>query len=133
MPKERTAEIFNMTPFLEAEELPVDPNTGNPLIQRAIKRQGSDIWRVRAEPLAEQADGPLAWTLVREGDLVRIPLLPYRSKQEPVWAMLAGMDVIQRYLESVPTAKRTHIILGDPIEEVDGEFRFWLGFAAHIQ
>lgn len=132
MPRQRTAEVFNMKPFLEAAELPVDPNTGNPLIQTILKREDNDIWRVRTEPLRQQDDGPLAWTLVRDGDLVRIPLLPYRSKQDPVSTLLAGMDIIQCYTEAVPNAKRAHIVLGDPIEDVDGEFRFWLGFAAQL-
>jgi hypothetical protein len=79
-------------------------------------------------------DGPLAWTLVREGELVRIPLLPYQVGQDPPEAMLGAMDVIQRYVEAIPNARRTHIILGDPIEELDdGKLRFWVGFAAQLQ
>lgn len=121
-----------MTPFLEAEDLPTD-NNGNPLIQTVLRRQGSDIWRVRAEPLHPNGDGPLAWTLVRDGELVRIPLLPYRSKQDPVHAILGSMDVIQQYAELTPNAKRSHIVLGNPIEEVGDEFRFWLGYAVQLQ
>lgn len=134
MPREYTAQIFNMIPFFEAEELPIDPSTGNPLIQTAIPRGTNEIWRARMEPCRfTEPDGPLAWSLVRDGDLVRIPLLPYRTSQKPVETMLGAMDAIQRYLEAVPNAIRTHIILGDPIQEIEGEFRFWLGFAARLQ
>jgi len=133
MQRNHTAEIFNIQPFLEADELPVDAQ-GNPQIQQVIRREGSEIWKARAEPLKfTEDDGPLAWTLVREGELVRVPLLPYRTSSDPVEAMLGAMDVIQRYVEAVPNARRTHIILGRPIEDVDGEFRFWVGFAAQLQ
>lgn len=133
MPRDHTAEIFNIQPFLEAEELPTDEK-GNPLIQQVIRREGNAIWKARAEPLQfTEEDGPLAWTLVRDGELVRVPLLPYRTSQDPVEAMLGAMDVIQRYVEAIPNARRTHIILGTPIEEVDGQFRFWVGFAAQLQ
>jgi len=132
--REYTAEIFDMTRFFEAETLPKDPTNGNPLIQHAIRRSENAIWKSRAEPLQfDKADGPLAWILVRSGDLIRIPLLPYRAKQDPVKTMLAGMHTIQLYLAQVPNAIRTHIVLGDPIQEIDGEFRFWLGFAAQLQ
>jgi len=134
MSRDYTAQIFDMTPFLEAEELPTDPHTGNPLIQQVLRRGENEIWKARAEPLQfSRPDGPLAWSLTRDGDLVRIPLLPYRTSQDPVKAMLGAMDAIQRYIEAVPNALRTHIIIGDPIQEVDGDFRFWLGFAARIQ
>lgn len=122
-----------MTPFLSAEELPIDPTTGNPLIQSILKREGNAVWRIRAEPLRPQPDGPLAWTLVRDGELVRIPMLPYRSKQDPVRTLLAGMDVIQRYVDTNADAVRTHIIVGAPIEELRDEFRFWVGFAAQLR
>lgn len=131
MAREHTAEIFNMAPFLEMEELPKDPSTGNPLIQAVLRRQKNDVWRVRTEPFRDgEPDGPLAWSLVRDGDLVRIPLLPYRTAQSPAHVLLGGMDTVQRYLEFVPNARRTHIVVGAPIEEVDGHFRFWIGFAA---
>ncbi len=134
MPREHTAEILDMTPFFEAKELPTDPRTGNPLIQKVIPRGTDEVWKSRMEPHQfTTKDGPLAWSLIRDGQLVRIPLLPYRTSQKPVEAMLGAMDVIQRYLEAVPNAIRTHIIIGDPIQEVDGEFRFWLGFAARLQ
>lgn len=134
MPTEHTGEVFDMRPFLDAPSLPLDPSTGNPMIQTVIPREGAGVWYVRVEPLRlDVADGPLAWTFIREGTLVRIPLLPYRTKANPAHAMLAGMDFIQRYLEMHPRAKRTHIVIGDPIEEVDNMFRFWLGFAIQIQ
>ena len=84
-----------------------------------------------------KADSPLAWSLIRDGALIRIPLIPYRASKNPAETMLGAMAVIQRYVEAVPNAVRTHIILGTPIEDLSESegveaFRFWLGFAARL-
>lgn len=133
MTRIHTAEILDMAGFFAEDQLPQDPTTGNPLIQQAIRRDEQSVWRVRIEPFRSEApDGPLAWSIVRAGDLVRIPMLPYRTHKDPAKAMLGGIYIVQNYLEAVPNCKRTHIVIGDPLQEVDGNFRFWIGFAAQI-
>jgi len=122
-----TAEVLDISGFVEAELKP----------ERTLPRNGDEIWRSRVEPLDFlKPDGPLAWSLIRSGDLVRIPLIPYRVEgKDPAMAMLVAMDVMQRYVEAVPNAIRTHIIVGSPVEDLpdDEAFRFWVGFAAQIQ
>lgn len=135
MQREHTAEFFDLRPFMEADQLPTDPSTGNPLIQKAMRRNSNTaIWMVRAEPLRfTEDDGPLAWTLIRYGDIVRIPLLPYRTERQTPQLLLGAIDVTQRYVEMMPNAIRTHIIIGEPIQEVDDNYRLWIGFAAQLQ
>lgn len=137
MPKQHTAEIFDMRDFLAAESIPVDPTTGRPQIQHVLPKQAKTIWRVRTEPVVlSKPDNPKHWTLVRMGDLVRIPLIPYRTSRDSSRAMLAGMDIIQRCVEANPNAIRTHIIVGDPIQDLEDEgedfLRIWIGFAAQL-
>jgi len=127
MSREHTAELLDIEGFLSAQALP----------HRPLKRAGTAVWKVRAEPLDfTKPDGPLAWALSRGGELIRIPLIPYRAERDPAKAMLGAMDVIQRYTEAVPNAVRTHIILGQPIQDLSTEgedvFRFWVGFAAKL-
>ena len=123
-----------MAAFLEADNIPTDPVSGNPMIQQVMKRVGKAVWRIRAEPLRlPEPDGPLAWSLSREGELLRIPLLPYLTDSSNVSLLLGGMDMIQRYTEATPAAMRTHIILGDQVQAVGDKYRFWLGFAAQLQ
>lgn len=127
MAREHTAEIFDVTAFIEAEERPV----------KTIPLESGHAWKVRAEPVNFGVnDSPLAWALTREGALVRIPLIPYRVKTDPPETLLGAMDVLQRCIEQVPNAVRTHIIVGTPVEDLRPNidtFRFWLGFAARIQ
>jgi hypothetical protein len=132
---ERTAQIFDMTPFITAEIIPTDPTTGNPMVQTVMTRGDNAIWRCRTEPIRlEEDDGPLAWSLIREGQIVRIPLLPYRSAPGTTNILVGGMDIIQRYLDKWPNPVRTHIVVGDPVETMeDGNLRFWLGFAVRIK
>jgi len=128
MLRQRTAEIIDISGFLADQLKP----------ERPLILKPRAIWRTRAEPLDfKQKDGPLAWSLVRSGDLVRIPLIPYRvTGKDPVQTLLVAMDVMQRYIEAVPNAIRTHIILGSPIEEISDEqgeaLRFWVGFSAQL-
>jgi len=127
MKRQHTAEIVDIEKHLLEQER----------AERLLPRNGTDMWKVRAEPIDfTRPDGHTAWSTIKDGELVRIPLIPYRSATEPVEAMLGAMDIIQRYVEAVPNAVRTHIILGKPIEDLSSEgenvFRFWVGFAAKI-
>jgi hypothetical protein len=128
----RTAEFFDMTPFLTAAELPKDPSTGNPMIQKVITRGSGEIWQSRAEPLRDAPDGPLAWIKVRDGELVRIPLLPYRMQPGLENVALGAMDVVQQYIHQLPTVLHTHIVIGKPFEDKGEYTRSWIGFAAQV-
>jgi len=75
--------------------------------------------------------------VVRAGDLVRIPLLPYRTANMEVSKVIAGaMDLQRRYDEMFPQVARTHVIIGEPVEDLRPSaesFRFWVGFAVCTQ
>ena len=130
MPVKHTAEIIDVTEFVENEMLPL----------RTIPFPKDTAWKVRSEPInfeTEHADdGPLAWSLVRTGDLIRIPLIPYRVPRDPPYTVLAAMDIMQRLSLGAPNALRTHIIVGSPLQDLSEEgvdmLRLWIGFAARI-
>jgi len=128
MSRKHTAEIFPIQEFLDAGVKP----------QRPLRLREGDAWIVRKEPLnldQPGAEDPLDWAIVESGQLVNIPLIPYRSRLDLMHMLLGAMDVIQRYVERQPHAERTHIILGDPIERLDAEgvYRYWIGFAVQTQ
>lgn len=135
---EHTAEIFDMTRFLETEGIPTDPTTKRPMIMKTLPLGRNETWKARMEPVdLAKDDSALAWALVREGALIRIPMIPYRVQKNPAETVLGACAVIQRCVEAVPGAIRTHIIIGTPVEDLEPEqniqaFRVWIGFAARI-
>ena len=128
MPTKHTAEVLDISGFIADELKPVRP----------LRLQPEEVWRARVEPINfTEKDGPLAWSLVRAGDLVSIPLIPYRvHSADTAQLLIVAMDVMQRYVECVPAAVRTHLIIGTPIEESSDDetegFRVWIGFAAQM-
>ena len=84
----------------------------------------------------EPNHGSQDWALIRGGDIVDIPLLPYRTTgMEPQNVVMAAMEILLQYLDHCKDAKRTHIVLGDPFEDLRPEWtgwRFWLGFAFRV-
>jgi hypothetical protein len=125
---QHTAEIRDITVALG--------NGLNPVM--ALPLKNGEVWRARAEPVvSNQPDSPLAWTLVRDGDILRIPMIPYRVARDPAYMLLGMLDVMQRMVQSQPSCCRTHIIVGTPVQDLETEgedlFRVWLGFAVQIQ
>ena len=95
-------------------------------------------WKVRSAPVdfENYKNNPNDWTLVREGDLVRIRLIPYRTKtKDPAEYGLSTMDMASRLLMDFPEAVRTHIVFGTPLEDLSPEydvFRYWVGVAVQL-
>jgi hypothetical protein len=119
-----TAEICDIRPYLSQEVIP----------EKVLPRPQNTVWRVRKEPM-ELGETELAtdgWAYIRDGDLVRIPLVPYRTaKASPSHVVLSAMELGMRYAASYPECVRIHVIVGDPVEDLspEGVFRFWLGVA----
>lgn len=105
--------------------------------EKCLRRSGNDIWYVRKEPIdfsrTEHAQDPMHWALVRSGDMVRVPLIPYRSSSlEPHELMMAVIDIAQRSVIDHHAATRIHWVVGRPVEDLRPEaeaFRIWLGLA----
>ena len=125
---EFTAEIVEVQDFLEAHQIPTIP----------LPRTGNEAWLYRTQPFdfANPVMNQEDWTLVRQGDLVPIPLIPYRSAGVTLPALLLGaMDIIQRYVLQHREVLRTHILIGNPVEDLRPAveaYRFWVGFAVQI-
>jgi hypothetical protein len=70
---------------------------------------------------------------VRSGDLLGIPLYPYRISTSPGHAAIGGIALIREMLTGRPmvsSAIATHTIVGTPFEPLPDEWmRMWLGFA----
>ncbi len=104
-----------------------------------IKRATGELWLVRNAPIV--GDVPNAWSAVSDGELVRVPLIPYlTSDADPATAMgfavQLGVKVID-LLGPDTEVVRVHLALGTVDEVVDEfnrsvKFRFWFGFAAHV-
>lgn len=128
MKRKHTAEFLDITSFLEEGIAP----------ETAIRRSGEDVWQVRAVPVDFESykNNPNDWSLVREGDLVRIRLIPYRTKtKDPAEYGLSTMDMASRLFMDFPEAIRTHIVFGKPLEDISPEddvFRYWVGVAIQL-
>jgi hypothetical protein len=122
-----TAEIIDVTNFLAAKEEP----------QRGLHRTKNGVWLVRQTPydFVHPNNGPHDWTVVRKGEVVRIPLLPYRTTLDTAELIGGAFDLGQRYARQHPEAKRAHLIIGRPVENLQPTheaIRYWLGYAAQI-
>lgn len=125
-----TCEFLDIAPYLERGACP----------EKCMARSGNEIWQVRKEPInfaqEEQVADPLHWALVRSGELVRIPLIPYRSNSlEPHELMMAVIDIAQRSVLDYQQAIRIHWVVGRPVEDLRPEaeaFRIWLGLAMQM-
>jgi len=124
-----TAELIPVTKFIENQTIPV----------RALDRRHEEIWHVRATPLDLQNENHSQqdWTLIRDGDIVRIPLCPYRTCNMDIATLsLVSVDLGQRLRARYPEAVRTHIIVGQPIVDLSPTveaLQLWLGFAVRIR
>jgi hypothetical protein len=130
--------MFDLLPFIQAANVPTDPVSGLPQIQKVLPRQGREVWRARILPVdVTKPDNEVNWSIVREGQLVRVPLLPYRISRNPAEAFLAAADIVQRCVEAWPNTIHTHIIMGQQVQDLAPEgidsLRVWIGFAARIE
>jgi len=126
--RQHTAEFVDITKFIEAEAIP----------EKTLPRLGEEVWQVRNAPVdfTKARTDPGGWTLVREGDLVRVRLIPYRtSTRDPAEYGLVAMDMAARLFMDFPQALRVHIIFGKPVEDLSPDvdaFRFWVGVAIQV-
>jgi len=129
MSTQHTADFLDIQQFLAAQQAP----------EVAIQLGSREVWYVRQTQFDFQApnNGDHDWTLVKSGDLIRIPLLPYRTANMEVSKVISGaMDLQRRYDEMFPQVVRTHMIIGEPVEDLRPaaeSFRFWVGFAVRVQ
>jgi hypothetical protein len=99
-----------------------------------ITREAHEEWQVAMSPI--EFDSPMEWGLVRDGDAVFVPLVPYRisTRPEESFAFLLATGImggIQLNLAKGPV-RRIHLIRGRPVEDLRPEldaFRFWAGLA----
>ena len=126
-----TCEFLDITPYLE--------QGANP--EKCLRRTGHDVWQVRKEPVQfdqdERTNEHLNWALQRSGDLVRIPLIPYRSNSMQPHELIMGMiDMATRCVIDHHKAIRVHWIVGNPVEDLRSEsveaFRVWVGLAMQM-
>jgi len=128
MNREHTAEFLDITDFVASGTAP----------ETTIRRTGEAVWKVRSAPVDFEGykNNPNDWTLVRDGDLVRIRLIPYRTQtKDPTEYGLATMDMASRLFMDFPEAVRTHIVFGKPLEDLSPEadaFRYWVGVAIQL-
>lgn len=130
--RDYTCEFLDITPFVERGAMP----------EKCMRREGTDVWQVRKEPIdlsnVRHDTQVMNWALQRSGDLVRIPLIPYRTgSMEPHELIMAVMDIAQRCVLDHHTTKRIHWVIGTPLEDlrqVEGVecFRVWLGLALQM-
>ena len=133
---EHTVGIFDITPYTDGTAVvPIDPVSKLPMIQLTLPLNHGEEWHARILPmLTTTTDDQRAWSFVREGQFVRVPLMPYRLPHDLTGAIVGIMEVTQCLVEAWPNAIRTHLVVGTPLQELSAEgvenYRIWIGFAA---
>jgi hypothetical protein len=127
MTPQYTIDFVDVTEFVKAEKIP----------EKVLKRGADDVWNVCKVPVeagTSQIDAT-AWALVRDGELVRIPLVPYVVEADAAYTVAAAVErglYIGQLVKTTQPPIRVHIIIGRPVEHLDDDdyqYRFWLGFA----
>lgn len=120
-----TVDFLEVTEFVAAEKIP----------EKVLKRAKDTVWHVCSTPVALNTSkfDVATWTLVRAGELVRIPLVPYTCEADAATCVAAAVErgvYIGQLIHTTPPPLRVHIIIGMPVETLDDDsFRFWIGFA----
>jgi hypothetical protein len=103
-----------------------------------ISRGKEEEWQVAMSPIVP--DRAVEWSLVRDGDAVYVPLVPYRLATDPEtsFAFLLELGVMAGLQVNMTRGpiRRVHMIRGRPVEDLRPEmeaFRFWVGLAIRIQ
>jgi hypothetical protein len=99
------------------------------------------IWLTRDLPLLIVPESANGWGIAKEGDLVRIPLIPYLAKgTDPSVAMGFAFELGFKACDGIDyigKVKRLHIAVGYPVTETKFQghdmLRFWLGFGCTLQ
>jgi hypothetical protein len=102
-----------------------------------VPRARNEQWLVAHAPI--QLHAHVEWGLVRDGDYVYIPIIPYRTHTDPhkaikfalTMGLRAGLDT---HMLPNRDIKRLYLVTGTEIEDLaktEGieAFRFYLGFA----
>jgi hypothetical protein len=103
-----------------------------------ISRGREEEWQVAKNPIVP--DRLMEWGLVKDGDAVYVPLVPYRLTMDPEGSFAFLMEIgvlagIQVSMTRGPV-RRIHLIRGRPVEDLRPEadaFRFWVGMAIRIK
>jgi hypothetical protein len=102
-----------------------------------IDRNEGEIWLVREQPFETELSPRYLMTV--EHAHVRIPLFPYLTRgTTPSVAMGMAMklgilavnelyDSIGRHIVPQVDIVRTHIVLGQPVQDLSSSLRFWCG------
>jgi hypothetical protein len=100
-----------------------------------IPRKGR-VWLTRDLPIGVAGSSSTEWGLVKEGDVVRIPLFPYITRgTDPSIAIGCAFELgfkARDYVTPGFEVHSLHIALGHPVTEITQQdqelLRFWLGF-----
>ena len=127
-----TLDFIDVAEFVAASKIP----------EKVIQRGTDAQWFVCNAPIDQAAPKFHAstWILVRAGQLVRVPLVPYVCQADAPTSMAAaverGIGIGQLIAQENPL--RVHMIMGRPVEHVgesaeNMQYRFWLGFAVRVK
>ena len=121
--------------ILTKYELKIDYFLDDKKIPEVVfQRDKGDVWYSRTKPfLPEYPNEKARWSLSRQGDAVRVLLLPVRMDGKIVTVAMAIVDMLSNVFTDMPAELSDVIeirfVFGDIAEKVDGQLRLWIGIA----
>mgnify|MGYP007073362940 CR=1 FL=1 len=126
---QNTVDFLDITPFTAKMVIP----------ETAVPLKLGQLWYARRQPINFLEPPPKRdssqftedFAFVRKGDLIKIPLCPYRTNSQDLSQLVAvAMDTAIRDAHLFPNAIRCHIVVGTPLEILpDNAYRYWVGVA----
>jgi hypothetical protein len=85
-----------------------------------------------ARAKADGDDGG-AWSYVKTGEKLRVPLLGYVTAAAPMAAVLATAEVVARLVDASRNRLADALLVAEPEVLPDGRARLWIGYAYRVR
>lgn len=106
--------------------------------EQIIQRGPNETWMVPDGPVV--VGQPVDWSLTKQGDYVKIPVIPYLLNKEPDLAMAFMLAIaLNCAFELNHAVSRLHIVTGVPLEALPENpnsglgLRLWIGFGVLLR
>lgn len=113
-----TCEVLDITEALQRNVTPT----------RVIRPKPGQLFRVVKSPIDVQPGEKIDWAK-QVGDVVLVPLLPYRITATNETLFFAAALQLASKIMSTGVPGKAHVFIGHPMQPVGDAYQLWMGLA----